>query len=198
VCLKRLFDIFVALFLILIFSPFLLVLSFLIRLLLGTPVIFTQKRVGKGEKIFMRYKFRSMTDDSDEQGILLPDEQRLTRFGSMLRSTRFDELPELLNILKGDMSFIGPRPLLVKYLPRYNETQRRRHEVRPGMTGMAQVNGRNSISWDEKFSYDVFYVDNYSFITDVQIFLKSIKVVLTRADINSASSVSMEEFLGSE
>jgi lipopolysaccharide/colanic/teichoic acid biosynthesis glycosyltransferase len=139
-----------------------------------------------------------MTDDSDEQGILLPDEQRLTRFGSMLRLTSFDELPELLNILKGDMSFIGPRPLLVKYLPRYNETQRRRHEVRPGMTGMAQVNGRNSISWDEKFSYDVFYVDNYSFITDVQIFLKSIKVVLTRADINSASSVSMEEFLGSE
>ena len=198
VFLKRVFDVLAACFLLVISSPLLMVLAVLIRLLLGSPVLFIQERVGKGEKIFPMYKFRSMTDRRDEQGNPLSDEQRLTRFGAMLRSASLDELPELLNIVKGDMSLIGPRPLLVRYLPRYTETQRRRHAVRPGITGLAQVNGRNSISWDEKFAYDVFYVDNHSFIMDIGIVLKSIKVVLTRSDINSATSISMEEFLGSE
>lgn len=195
--LKRLLDIICAIALLVIGSPLLLVLALLVRVFLGSPVLFTQQRPGKDEKIFTLYKFRSMTDKRDGQGELLADEQRVSRFGKLLRSTSLDELPELFNILKGDMSFVGPRPLLVRYLDRYDETQRRRHEVRPGLTGLAQVNGRNSISWDEKFAYDVFYVDNLSFPMDARIILRSIKAVVSRADINSSSSISMEEFLGS-
>ena len=159
---KRILDIISSLLAIIILSPLLAVTAVLVKTKLGSPVLFKQERPGKDEKIFTLMKFRTMTDERDENGELLPDEVRLTKFGKFLRSTSIDELPELFNILKGDMSVIGPRPLLVKYLPRYNEHQHRRHEVRPGLSGWAQVNGRNSISWEEKFDLDVEYVDNYS------------------------------------
>ena len=177
-------------------SPVMLVTSALVRIKLGSPVFFTQDRPGMNEEIFKLYKFRTMTDERDENGELLPDEDRLTNFGKLLRSTSLDELPELLNVLKGDMSIVGPRPLLVRYLPRYNEEQKRRHEVRPGFTGIAQINGRNAISWQEKFLLDVEYVDNVSFLVDWGIIFKTVSTVLKREGITSDTSVTMEEFNG--
>ncbi len=179
-------------------SPVMLATAALVRAKLGAPVLFYQERPGKDEKIFRLYKFRSMTDERDENGELLPDEIRLTAFGKKLRATSLDELPELLNIIRGDMSLVGPRPLLVRYLSRYTEKQARRHEVRPGFTGLAQVHGRNAISWEEKFDWDVQYVDNITFLGDCKIILDTIKTVLLREGISSATSVTMEEFMGSK
>ena len=170
----------------------------MVRTKLGSPVIFCQERPGKDEKIFRLYKFRSMTDEKDENGKLLPDEVRLTKFGKLLRSTSLDELPELWNIFKGDMSIVGPRPLLVKYLPLYNEEQKHRHDVRPGLTGWAQANGRNAISWEEKFRLDVFYVEHISFALDVKTIFLTVKNVLRREGISSESAATMEEFKGSK
>ncbi|NLJ87465.1 MAG: sugar transferase [Epulopiscium sp.] len=195
--LKRPMDYILALFAIIFLSPVLLIIALLVRIKLGSPIIFKQKRPGLNEKIFTLYKFRSMTDEKDEKGELLPDEIRLTKFGRFLRSTSLDELPELFNILKGDMSIIGPRPLLVQYLPLYNEHQKRRHEVRPGLSGWAQVNGRNAISWEEKFDFDIEYVDHVSFILDCKIVFMTIKKVLKREGISSETSVTMEPFKGS-
>ena len=179
-------------------SPVLLTLAILVRVKLGKPVIFVQERPGINGNIFKLYKFRTMSDKRDRYGNLLPDSERLTTFGKLLRTTSLDELPELFNIIKGDMSIVGPRPLLVQYLNRYNARQARRHEVRPGFTGLAQVNGRNSISWEEKFDWDVKYVDNVSFINDWSIIIKTIRTVISREGINSGSSVTMEEFMGSK
>lgn len=195
---KRFFDIFASLSAIIVLSPLLLVTAILVRIKLGSPVFFKQKRPGKDEKIFTLIKFRTMTDERDENGELLPDEVRLTKFGQFLRSTSVDELPELFNILKGDMSVIGPRPLLIEYLPRYNEHQRRRHEVRPGLSGWAQVNGRNTVSWDDKFNMDVEYVDNYSIILDIKILFITVLNVLKRDGISSETSATMEVFMGNE
>ena len=177
-------------------SPVLLIVAVLVRTKLGSPVIFCQERPGKDEKIFKMYKFRSMTDARDENGELLPDEVRLTKFGRALRSTSLDELPELWNIFKGDMSIVGPRPLLVKYLPRYNEEQHHRHDVMPGLTGWAQVNGRNALSWEDKFRLDVWYSEHVSFLLDVKVILLTVKCVLHHEGINGANSATMEEFRG--
>lgn len=193
---KRLLDIVISLCGIIVLSPVYLALGILVRRKLGTPVIFRQDRPGKDEKVFQLYKFRSMTDEKDENGNPLPDEVRLTPFGKKLRSTSLDELPELFNILKGDMSLIGPRPLLVRYLPRYNEFQRHRHDVRPGLTGLAQVNGRNAITWEKRFEYDVEYVNKLSFALDVRIFMKTVGAVLKREGISGENNVTMEEFMG--
>lgn len=193
---KRLLDIVISLCGIIVLSPIYLVLWILVRAKLGSPVIFKQDRPGKNEKVFHLYKFRSMTDEKDKSGNLLPDEVRLTSFGKKLRSTSLDELPELFNILKGDMSLIGPRPLLVRYLPRYNEFQRHRHDVRPGLTGLAQINGRNAITWEKKFEYDVEYVKNLSFALDAHIFVGTVRAVLKREGISSETSATMEEFMG--
>lgn len=197
-CIKRCLDILLSLCGIVVLSPVLLILAVLVRVKLGSPILFRQERPGKDEKIFTLCKFRTMTDARDEKGELLPDEVRLTRFGKLLRATSLDELPELFNILKGDMSVIGPRPLLVRYLPRYNAFQRRRHEVRPGLTGLAQINGRNALSWEEKFAYDIRYVDNLTFAMDVRIFAGTIRAVLKHEGISSETSATMEEFMGSE
>lgn len=194
---KRMLDFILALIAIVVLSPVTLITALLVRTKLGSPVIFCQKRPGKDEKIFSMYKFRSMTDEKDENGNLLPDEVRLTGFGKKLRATSLDELPELFNILKGDMSIVGPRPLLVSYLERYNEEQKHRHDVRPGLTGLAQVNGRNAISWEEKFAYDVEYVKKVSFGNDLKIIFQTVGSVLKRDGINSATSATMEEFKGS-
>ena len=195
---KRILDFVLSLLALLALSPLLLVLTILgVVKMKGNP-FFTQARPGKNEKIFKLIKFRSMTCETDAQGNLLPDEVRLTRYGRLLRSTSLDELPELVNILKGDMSIVGPRPLLVRYLPRYNRQQRRRHEVRPGLTGLAQINGRNAITWEEKFRMDVEYVDNITFWGDMKIIWGTVVKVLRRADISSATSDTMEEFMGSE
>lgn len=194
---KRLLDFILSLFAIIILSPVLLIVALLVRIKLGSPVIFKQKRPGLNEKIFTLYKFRTMTDAKDEQGNLLPDEIRLTKFGKLLRSTSLDELPELFNILKGDMAIVGPRPLLVRYLPLYNDHQKHRHDVRPGFTGWAQCNGRNAISWEEKFDLDVYYTKHISLFLDLKIILKTVKVVLFREGISSKTSVTMEEFRGS-
>lgn len=196
--LKRLFDIILSLTAIVVLSPILLIVALLVRFKLGRPVLFTQARPGKNKKIFNMYKFRSMTSQVDENGILLPDEIRLTKFGRILRSTSLDELPSLFNILKGDMSIIGPRPLLVDYLTLYNSEQKRRHEVRPGLSGLAQVNGRNAISWSERFSYDVQYVNNITFLGDLKIILLTVKKVFVREGINSETSATMEAFKGNE
>ena len=167
------------------------------RVKLGSPVLFTQERPGRDEKIFKLYKFRTMTDEKDENGNLLPDDVRLTKFGRMLRKTSLDELPEAFNILKGDMSVVGPRPLLVKYLERYNDIQRRRHEVRPGLSGLAQINGRNAISWDERFDLDIEYVDNVSFFGDIKIILLTVwKAFVKEEGINAAGQATMGEFVG--
>ena len=175
-----------------------LIVAVLVRVKLGAPVIFSQQRPGKGGKIFRLYKFRTMTDERDEAGELLPDEQRLTRFGRLLRSTSLDELPELWNILKGDMSLVGPRPLLVKYLPLYSPEQARRHDVLPGLTGWAQVNGRNAITWEEKFRLDVWYVDHVSLVTDVKVLFLTVKKVFCREGISAAGEATMGEFRGCE
>ena len=194
--LKRPQDFLCALVGLIILSPIMLITAVLVRIKLGSPVIFKQERPGLHGKVFMLYKFRSMTDERDAEGNLLPSNQRLTRFGKKLRSTSLDELPELLNILKGDMSIVGPRPLLVRYLPLYNEHQARRHEVRPGFTGLAQVNGRNAISWEEKFDWDVEYVDHISFLGDWKIIFKTVGTVLKREGISSNTSAVMEAFQG--
>ncbi len=199
---KRALDFFASLCGIIVLSPIFILLCVLVRTKLGSPVLFKQERPGKidkktrEEKIFTLYKFRTMTDERDENGELLPDEIRLTKFGKFLRSTSLDELPEFINILKGDMSFIGPRPLLVKYLPLYSEHQRRRHLVRPGLSGWAQVNGRNALSWQDKFNLDVEYVDNISFTLDTKIFFMTIMSVLKREGISSETSATMEAFTG--
>lgn len=193
---KRLLDICLSGMALILLSPVLLVVAVLVRTKLGSPVLFKQERPGKNEKIFTLYKFRTMTDEKDEKGQLLPDEVRLTSFGKMLRSTSLDELPELINIFKGEMSIIGPRPLLVKYLPLYNEEQKHRHDVRPGLTGLAQINGRNAITWERKFEYDVEYVKNLSFALDCKIFFETIKAVLKREGISSATDATMEAFKG--
>jgi len=193
---KRFLDIILSLLALIVLSPLLVVLAILVRIKLGKPILFSQKRPGKDEKIFTLYKFRTMTDKKDSEGNLLPDGERLPSFGKFLRSTSLDELPELFNILRGDMSIVGPRPLLVQYLSRYSEEQKRRHEIRPGFTGWAQVNGRNAISWEEKFSYDVWYVDNLTLWLDVKIILRTLMVVCKRSGINSGTSETMEEFVG--
>ncbi len=196
--LKRAIDMMLSLAAVIILSPVFLAVAVLVRKRLGSPVIFRQERPGKDGKIFHMYKFRTMTDETDADGNLLPDEVRLTPFGKKLRSTSLDELPELLNILKGDMSIVGPRPLLVRYLPLYSERQRHRHDVRPGITGLAQVNGRNSIGWEEKFEWDVKYVENVTFWGDVKIILKTMGTVLCHEGISSETAATMEEFQGNK
>src|SRR6056297_2665632 len=195
---KKPMDFILSLMVIIVLSPVLIIVGVLVRVKLGSPVLFKHKRPGLNEKIFTMYKFRTMTDEKDENGELLPDSVRLTKFGRMLRSTSLDELPELFNILKGDMSIIGPRPLLIEYLPLYNETQKHRHDVRPGLSGHAQVNGRNAISWEDKFNLDVEYVDNVSFLGDWKIIFLTIKKVFVKEGISSDTSVTMEPFRGSE
>ena len=195
---KRPLDIACALAAILVFGWLYILVALLVRLKLGSPVLFTQERPGKDEKIFKLYKFRTMTDERDANGELLPDDVRLTKFGRLLRSTSLDELPEAFNILKGDMSVIGPRPLLVKYLPLYNEEQRKRHNVRPGLSGLAQVNGRNTVTWEQKFAYDVAYVERITFLGDVKIILDTVKVALKREGISSETSETMEAFTGNK
>ena len=193
---KRPQDFLCALAGIVVLSPVMLLTAVLVRTKLGSPVIFKQERPGLNGKVFMLYKFRTMTDKKDAEGNLLPDEVRLTSFGKKLRSTSLDELPELFNILKGDMAVVGPRPLLVRYLPRYNAHQARRHEVRPGFTGYAQVNGRNAITWEEKFDKDVYYVDHVTFLGDWKIIFQTIRTVVKREGISSETSATMEEFMG--
>ncbi|WP_276607981.1 sugar transferase [Bacillus sp. BHET2] len=197
---KRPMDFILSLITIIILTiiPVLPIVAILVRIKLGSPVIFKQERPGLDEKIFRMYKFRTMTDERDHSGELLPDSVRLTRFGRFLRSTSLDELPELFNILKGDMSIVGPRPLLVQYLPLYNERQKRRHAVRPGLSGLAQVSGRNAIDWEDKFDLDVRYVDNVSFIGDWNIIFSTIKKVFIREGINSETAATVEPFQGTE
>ncbi len=194
---KRFFDIFFSLFFIVILSPILLIVCLLVRIKLGSPIFFRQKRPGLHGKVFTMFKFRSMIDKKDAEGNLLPDTDRLTRLGKFLRSTSIDELPELYNILKGDMSFVGPRPLLVKYLECYTPEQARRHEVKPGLTGWAQVNGRNAISWEEKFKLDVWYVDNWNLLLDTKILWMTIIKVFRREGISAEGEATMCEFTGS-
>ena len=195
---KRPLDIICALLALSVFCWLYAVVAVLVRIKLGSPVIFKQARPGKDEKVFNLFKFRTMTDEKDENGNLLPDEVRLTKFGRLLRKTSLDELPEAINILKGDMSVVGPRPLLVEYLPRYNKKQKRRHEVRPGLTGNAQVNGRNAISWEEKFDLDIEYVDRITFAGDIKIVFRTIfKSFFKQEGISSDTSATMEVFMGS-
>jgi sugar transferase EpsL len=194
---KRLFDLLISLFLIIAFCWLIIIVAFLVRVKLGKPIVFTQPRPGKNGKVFNVYKFRSMTDERDEQGELLSDDLRLTKFGQLLRKLSLDELPQLFNVLKGDMSFVGPRPLLVEYLPLYNERQARRHEVRPGITGWAQVNGRNAISWEQKFEYDVWYVENQSILLDLKILILTVKKVFIREGISADGQATIEKFNGS-
>ena len=195
---KRPQDFICAFIAIIVLSPMLLIVAVLVRIKLGSPVLFTQERPGKDNKIFKLYKFRTMTDERDQAGNLLPDSQRLPMFGKILRATSLDELPELINMIKGDMAVVGPRPLLVQYLNRYNSHQARRQEVRPGFTGLAQTNGRNSISWEEKFDLDVYYVDHITFLADWKIIFATLKTVLKREGISSNTSVTMEEFMGTK
>ena len=195
---KSIFDKTLALFLIILFSPIYIVVSLLIFFKMGSPILFRQKRPGYKEKIFGIYKFRTMTNEKDEFGNLLPDDKRLVGIGKFIRSTSLDELPQLFNVLKGEMSFVGPRPLLEEYLPLYNQKQKRRHDVKPGITGWAQVNGRNAISWEQKFDYDVWYVDNQSFWLDIKILWLTFLKVVKRSDISSSTSSTMEKFTGSK
>lgn len=193
---KRCIDFFGALVALVLLSPVFCVLCILVRIKLGSPVLFKQKRPGKNGKIFTLYKFRTMTDERDENGELLPDEVRLTKFGKLMRSLSLDELPEFINILKGDMSFVGPRPLLVEYLELYSERQAMRHNVRPGLTGLAQANGRNLLTWEDRFEYDVNYVENLSLLLDIKIIFKTVLGVVKREGINSENSATMERFTG--
>ena len=193
---KRILDIVASLVLLLLCGPLLIVLAILVRLNLGSPVIFRQQRPGFGGKVFTMFKFRTMRDAVGADGKPLPDDQRLTIFGKALRSTSLDELPELWNILRGEMSFVGPRPLRVEYLPRYSKEQSRRHEVRPGLTGLAQVSGRNLVSWSKRFKYDIEYVEKVSFVFDLYIVLKTFAVILRRSDISSSEHATMPEFKG--
>lgn len=196
---KRALDICCALSAIIVFCWLYLIVAILVRLKLGSPIIFKQPRPGKDEKIFNLYKFRTMTDEKDENGNLLPDNIRLTKFGKFLRACSLDELPEAFNILKGDMSVVGPRPLLVKYLPLYNDHQKRRHEVRPGLSGLAQINGRNAITWEEKFDYDVQYVDNITFFGDVKIIFKTVwKAFVKEEGISAEGEATITEFKGTK
>lgn len=195
---KRILDFILSLLAIIILSPVMLIIYILVRIKLGKPAIFKQQRPGKNEKIFTLYKFRTMTDKKDESGNLLPDSERLTKFGKALRSTSLDELPELFNILKGDMAIVGPRPLLVEYLKLYNDEQRKRHNVRPGLTGLAQVSGRNLISWQDRFKKDVEYVNNLTFINDLNIILITLKKVIKREGVSQKNNVTMEKFKGNE
>lgn len=195
---KRVIDLILSGCAIIILGLPLLIVALLIRVKLGSPVLFKQRRPGKNGKIFEIYKFRTMTDARDKDGNLLPDNERLTDFGKLLRSTSIDELPEIINIFKGDMAIIGPRPLLEEYLPLYNEEQAHRHDVRPGLTGWAQINGRNTISWEDKFRYDVEYVRNISFMFDLKIFFMTIKKVFVKEGINASAEVTMEKFKGSK
>lgn len=194
--LKRPLDFILSLLALIVLSPIMAVTAVLVRIKLGSPVLFKQDRPGLHEKIFTMYKFRTMTDQRDENGKLLPDYARLTKFGKFLRSTSLDELPELFNILRGDMSIIGPRPLLVDYLPLYNEQQKHRHDVRPGLSGLAQINGRNAIGWEKRFAYDVEYTEELSFLLDVKIICTTLFQVFQRKGINSVSCVTMEKFMG--
>jgi len=193
---KRFLDFLLSLIAIILLSPIYIIVTILVRTKLGSPVIFTQERPGKDEKIFKMYKFRSMTSETDKEGNLLPDEVRLTSFGKKLRSTSLDELPELFNILKGDMSIVGPRPLLVQYLSLYNDFQKHRHDVKPGLTGLAQASGRNALTWEDKFNLDVEYTKRYSFLFDVKIIIMTIKSVLRKEGISSDTSATMEAFKG--
>lgn len=193
---KRVVDIVISLIFLSIFWWLFLILAYCIKNKLGKPVIFKQNRPGKNEKIFTMYKFRTMTDLKDNRGNFLSDEERLTSFGKILRSTSLDEIPEILNVLKGDMSLVGPRPLLVEYLDRYSDYQKRRHEVRPGITGWAQINGRNEISWEKKFKLDIEYVDSYSFFMDIQILFLTIKKVFIKEGISQKGKATMEVFYG--
>ena len=193
---KRFLDFLLSFVAIILLSPIYLIVAMLVRVKLGSPVIFKQERPGKDEKIFKMYKFRSMTSETDEEGNLLPDEVRLTSFCKKLRATSLDELPELFNILKGDMSIIGPRPLLVHYLPLYNRFQKHRHDVKPGLTGLAQVSGRNTLSWEDKFKKDVEYTKEYSFLLDTKILFMTMKAVFKKEGISSDTSATMEEFKG--
>ena len=193
---KRIFDLCLTIPAFIVLSPVMGVTAILVAVKLGRPVLFTQERPGYREKIFKMYKFRSMTDERDQNGKLMPDEVRLTPFGEWLRSTSLDELPELLNILKGDMSLVGPRPLLVQYLPLYNKRQHKRHNVKPGITGLAQINGRNSISWEEKFEYDVQYVEKISFYEDIRNLFETVFKVFKREENNSEKSATMEDVMG--
>lgn len=195
---KRILDFIFAIVLFIITLPILLVVGMLVGIYLGFPIIFKQKRPGKDENEFTLYKFRTMTDAKGENGELLPDDKRLTKFGLFLRSTSLDELPELINIIKGDMSFVGPRPLLTEYLDLYNEEQRHRHDVRPGLTGLAQVNGRNLLGWKERFNYDIEYVKNINFSEDIKIIFKTIFLVVTRKGVSSSNSKTMEKFNGNK
>lgn len=196
--LKRTFDLLISSILIVVLSPVILIVFFMVRWKLGRPAFFTQVRPGLHGKLFTLYKFRTMTDQRDDNGELLPDEIRLTGFGSLLRKLSLDELPQLFNVVLGDMSLVGPRPLLVEYLTRYNDEQRRRHNVRPGITGLAQVKGRNLISWEEKFAYDVWYVDHQSFWLDLTILMLTVKKVIRPEGINQEGYATVSEFLGNE
>ena len=194
---KRLLDITISSIALIILFSVMLVLAILVKINLGNPVIFKQRRAGKNAKIFVIYKFRTMTNKCDENGELLPDENRMTKFGEFLRSTSLDELPELINIIKGDMSIVGPRPLLEKYLTYYDNFQKRRHEVRPGLTGLAQINGRNAITWDERFKFDAQYVDGVNFARDIKILFYTFKIVFERKGIHSDENVTMKSFINS-
>ncbi|GAA0434868.1 sugar transferase [Lentibacillus halophilus] len=191
-------DFILSLIAIIILSPFFFIVALLVRVKLGSPILFKQDRPGLNEGLFTMYKFKTMTDEKDKDGNLLPDDVRLTRFGKTLRSTSLDELPELFNILKGDMSIVGPRPLLVQYLPLYNQYQKRRHEVRPGLSGLAQVSGRNAIHWEDKFDLDVQYVENVSFLDDWKIIFSTLKKVFVKEGINSETAATMEYFKGNK
>lgn len=195
---KRIFDFLLSLIAILILSPLIILIALLVKLKLGSPIIFSQKRPGLNGKIFTLHKFRTMTDKKDENGELLPDHIRMTRFGKILRATSLDEIPELYNILKGEMSFIGPRPLLIEYLPLYNKHQYRRHEVRPGLSGLAQISGRNAISWEERFELDIYYIDNLSFFQDIKIFLITLKKVFVREGVEFENGNQNNKFKGTK
>jgi len=195
---KRLLDLFCSIIILIISSPLIICVGLLVKLKLGSPILFTQKRPGLNGKPFYLYKFRTMTDERDQWGKLYPDEKRLTPFGSFLRKYSIDELPQLINVVKGELSLVGPRPLLMEYLPLYSEEQGKRHLVKPGITGWAQVNGRNAISWEEKFELDIWYVNNQSLQLDIKILLLTIKKVLLSEGINQSEQVTMEDFKGSK